>query len=169
MFTPGSYLKSCVEANPKNIREVIGALGGYINLDPYFNTNEFDEAVKYVLNNGISEAELYSAFDPEWKFEEDPSKWDDEYYGLARVYLSRNFCEKRIKHVKAVAEKLKQAKSQSQQNPPKKEGYKVEKESEIKKQYQRRKEEPKNNILPLLTIAAIIIVIVALIVILLKD
>lgn len=106
MFTPSIMLQKYLNSRPRNIYDITGALMGYINADPEFITNSFDDAIKYVLNNGISEKELYKEFDPDYSLEEDESKWDDAYYSYARVYLKDNFCRKRIEHVKKVARKL---------------------------------------------------------------
>lgn len=106
MFTPSNMLESYLSAQPRDIFDIVGALMGYINADPAFKSNDFDKAVQYVLDHGVSGQELFAAFDPDVEFDEDPSKWNEEYYSYARVYLKDNFCEKRIAHVKAVARKL---------------------------------------------------------------
>jgi hypothetical protein len=106
MFTPSNMLKNYLFAQPREIYDIVGALMGYINADPYFKTNEFEEAIKYVLNNGVSEDELFQPFDEQIDFETDSSKWDEDYYFYARVYLKDNFCRKRINHIKTVAHKL---------------------------------------------------------------
>ena len=106
MFTPSNMLQKYLSAQPRDIYDIVGALMGYINADPYFKTNEFDEALKYVLSNGVSENELFQSFDSEIDFQIDEGKWDEDYYAYSRVYLKDNFCRKRIEHVKAVAHKL---------------------------------------------------------------
>ena len=106
MFEPSNILQKYINARPRDMYDVTGALMGYINADPAFGTNDFEEAIKYVLGHGISETELYKDFDSNYDFEEDESKWDNEYYSYARVYLKDNFCRKRIEHVKKVAGKL---------------------------------------------------------------
>lgn len=106
MFTPSNMLQNYLNAAPRDMYDIIGALMGYINADPAFKTDDFDQAVQYVLNHGISKDELFADFDPELDFEEDSTKWNEEYYSFARVYLKDNFSKKRIKHVKDVARKL---------------------------------------------------------------
>ena len=106
MFTPSNMLKNYLDATPRDMYDIIGALMGYINADPAFKTNDFDDAVDYVLKYGISKEDLFSEFDPELDFEEDSAKWNEEYYSYARVCLKDNFSEKRIKHVKDIARKL---------------------------------------------------------------
>jgi hypothetical protein len=106
MFTPSKMLQKYMSVQPRDMFGVVGALIGYINADPQFKTNEFEQAIQYVLNNGFNESELFAEFDESLLFETDPSKWDEEYYSFARVYLKDNFCRKRIDHVKAVAKKL---------------------------------------------------------------
>lgn len=106
MFTPSKMLQKYMSAQPRDMFDIVGALMGYINADPQFKTNEFEQAIQYVLNNGVSESELFTTFDESVDFETDSTKWNQEYYSLARVYLKDNFCKKRIAHVKAVAKKL---------------------------------------------------------------
>lgn len=106
MFTPSNMLQKYLAAQPRDMYDIVGALMGYINADPYFKTNEFDEALKYILRNGVSENELFQSFNSEIDFQTDESKWDEDYYAYSRVYLKDNFCRKRIEHVKAVAHKL---------------------------------------------------------------
>ncbi len=106
MFTPGKMLQNHINAQPRDMFDIIGALMGYINADPQFKTSEFDQAVQYVLAHGVTEKELFAEFDDNIELEEDAAKWDEEYYSFARVYLKDNFCKKRIEHVKAVAGKL---------------------------------------------------------------
>ncbi len=106
MFTPSNMLLKYLNAEPKDMYDIVGALMGYINADPTFKTNDFKAAVDYVLNHGVTREQLFAAFDSELDFEEDSSKWNEEYYSYARVYLKENFCIKRINHVEAVARKL---------------------------------------------------------------
>ena len=106
MFTPSKMLQKYLSAQPRDMYDIVGALMGYINADPYFKTNEFEDAIKYVLQNGVSEKELFQNFNLEYEFEKDEANWDDDYYAFSRVYLKDNFCKERIEHVKAVAHKL---------------------------------------------------------------
>lgn len=106
MFTPSKMLQNYLNAQPRDMFDIIGALMGYINADPQFKTNDFEQAIQYVLSNGVKESELFATFDDNVDFEVNPSKWDEEYYSFARVYLKDNFCKRRIEHVKAVAMKL---------------------------------------------------------------
>lgn len=106
MFKPSKLLLKYMSEEPHDTYDIIGALIGYINADPEFKTHDFDDAIQFVLNNGVSSNELFSEFDPNVEFEQDSSKWDEDYYSIARVYLKDNFSEKRINHVKAIAHKL---------------------------------------------------------------
>lgn len=103
MFTPSNMLLNYLNAQPRDMFDIVGALMGYINADPMFKTNDFEQAIQYVLNHGVSKEELFAQFDSNIEFEENTSKWNEEYYSYARVYLKDNFCEKRIAHVKAIA------------------------------------------------------------------
>ena len=106
MFSPSDMLLKYLNAEPRDIYDILGALEGYLNADPKFYTNDFRDAVQYVLSHGVSRSELFQEFDPGMELEEDENRWDYDYYSLARVYLKDNFCEKRIHHVRAVAKKL---------------------------------------------------------------
>ena len=106
MFTPSNMLRNSLNAQPRDVFDIVGALMGYINADPKFKTKDFEQAIQYVFEHGVTKQELFSDFDASIDFEEDQSKWNEEYYSYARVYLKDNFCEKRIAHVKAVARKL---------------------------------------------------------------
>lgn len=106
MFSPSNMLLKYLNAKPREIYDIVGALEGYLNADPKFQTNDFMDAVQYVLSHGVSRSELFREFDPGMELEEDEDQWDYNYYALARVYLKDNFCEKRIRHVQAVAKKL---------------------------------------------------------------
>ena len=106
MFSPSNMLIKYLNTQPRDMYDIVGALEGYINADPKFQTNDFMDAINYVLTNGVSRNELFQDFDNSIEFEEDESKWNYDYYSLARVYLKDNFCEKRIDHVIAVARKL---------------------------------------------------------------
>ena len=106
MFEPSIFLKKTIDAQPHDMYDIRAALIGYINADPKFKTNEFDKAVDYVLKHGVNSSELFQTFNFEYGFIEDQSKWDPDYYALATVYLQKNFCKKRIDHIKAIAKKL---------------------------------------------------------------
>ena len=106
MFKPSNMLLNYLNAQPRDMFDIVGALMGYINADPMFKTNDFEQAVQYVLSHGVSKEELFAQFNNNIEFEENELKWNEEYYSYARVYLKDNFCEKRIAHVKAIAKKL---------------------------------------------------------------
>lgn len=106
-FIPSELLRRRLDEQPRNMRRIVGAIIGFINADPRFNTNRFDEGVKYVLRQGISESELFSVYQPmEGDLFREPEKWDEQYYSLSLVRLKDNFCKERIEHVKAIARKL---------------------------------------------------------------
>ena len=85
MFTPSNMLLNYLNAQPRDMFDIVGALMGYINADPMFKTNEFEQAVQYVLSHGVTKEELFERFDSEIDFEENSSKWNEEYYSYARV------------------------------------------------------------------------------------
>jgi hypothetical protein len=176
MFTPSNMLKSCLNARPRDMYDIVGALMGYVNADPAFATDDFEQAVKYVLSQGVSEQELFAAFDEEIDYEVDSSKWDERYYSYARVYLKDNFCKKRIAHVKAVARKLYPMTTRVQ---PTAAGSGAPKDAEskgvdssLKKSRSRQNQTKKKNVLPMavkLLIAVVIIVLLALTISLIRN
>lgn len=100
-----AMLQANLQARDKD--GIIAALMGYVNSDPKFETNDFKEAVRYTCQQGgFSEDQLFSPFNPELEYRENPATWDKDYYSYARVYLKENFCKKRINHVEQVARKL---------------------------------------------------------------
>ena len=106
MFEPSNLLLEYLNAQPRDMFDVVGALIGYINADPHFETEDFVKAINYVLKNGVTESELFAPFDDKLEVKEDPATWDEDYYSYAIVRLKKNFCKKRIAHVKAIADKL---------------------------------------------------------------
>jgi hypothetical protein len=106
MFTPSNMLLKYLNKQPRNTEDVVSALIGYLDTDPNFETDNFDRAVDYVLNHGMTESELFSDFDSSLEFEEDELKWTKDYYSYARIYLKDNFCRKRIEHLKTISHKI---------------------------------------------------------------
>ena len=103
-----NFLKKSINAyndnkNNDTLDALRGALIGYINGDPEFKTNGFDEAIKYTISQGIKESELFEDFDSSKEIENDKSKWTKKYFIQQIVYLEDNFCRKRINHIKEVA------------------------------------------------------------------
>lgn len=106
-FKPGKLLERTLKDSNRNRKAVIGALLGYINADPYFKTNDFEDALDYVLSHGYTKNELFESFNnKDYPIIADQTKWDKEYYALAMVDLKDNFSIKRIEHVKEVGEFL---------------------------------------------------------------
>lgn len=63
MFTPSKMLQNYLSAQPRDMFDIVGALMGYINADPQFKSNDFEQAIQYVLTHGVSEEELFATFD----------------------------------------------------------------------------------------------------------
>lgn len=102
-FKPGKLLERTLKESNRNRKTVIGALLGYINADPYFKSNDFKDALDYVLSHGYTKNELFESFNnKEYPIIKDKMKWDKEYYALAMVDLKDNFSIERIEHVKEV-------------------------------------------------------------------
>lgn len=162
-FTPSTMLKRYLEADKRDMYDIVGALMGYINADPTFKTTDFDQAVQYVLNHGVEEKELFAPFDEKLKYEQDPSKWDEEYYAYARVYLKENFCKKRIEHVKAVAQKLYLSNRAKGSTTPVK--TKEEENSNKGKKFKSQQREVKQGgVVTLIVIVAVVVILLAVIV-----
>lgn len=106
-FKPGKLLERTLKESNRNRKAVIGALLGYINADPYFKTNDFEDALDYVLSHGYTKNELFESFNNnDYPIIKNQTKWDKEYYALAMVDLKDNFSVERIEHVKKVGKFL---------------------------------------------------------------
>ena len=92
-------LKQDVEE--KNIRHIINDLIMIIHNDRGLYTNEFEDALVYVRQAGITVEEPFDG-----KEFADESQWNDEYWARQMAELRFNFCRERIDHVKAVGRKL---------------------------------------------------------------
>ena len=107
MFKPSNYLQESLNEHPQVRRNIIGALIGYINADQAFETNDFDNAIQYALQHGISRNDLFQPYDTSKnKIDNNRSNWDESYYALTKVRLKANFCQERIDHCKEVAHYL---------------------------------------------------------------
>ena len=92
----------------KNLSHIKSALTSINLKDPNFSTGEFDEALRYVSQQGIN---LYEPFDGEnFKHEND---WDKNYWLYINASLEDNFCQERITELKKVGRKLYPAQTQS--------------------------------------------------------
>lgn len=109
MFIPSNYLEKSLENYRKNKnyetrRAVVASLIGYINADQAFETDDFDSAIQYALQHGISRNDLFQPYDTSKnKIDNNRSNWDESYYALTKVRLKANFCQERIDHCKEVA------------------------------------------------------------------
>ncbi len=96
----------------KDRRRIIGALMGYLNVDLYFKTGNFINAINYTKSKGITEDFLFEKLKDEGNIK-GKSEWDEKYYITARNALEANFCIKRIIHVIEVGKHLGSKKSTS--------------------------------------------------------
>lgn len=103
-FKPSRMLEEAI--NNKDHYDVVAALVAYISVDRFFESTDFEDALKYVLDSGITEEWLFEPFNDELHFEEDADKWDEDYYDEARVNLRDNFSKQRLAHVKSIGKKL---------------------------------------------------------------
>lgn len=103
-FKPSRMLEEAV--NNKDHYDIVAALVSYIIKDRFFESTDFEDALEYVLESGISEEWLFEPFNDDLHFEEDADKWDEEYYDEARMHLRDNFSKQRLAHVKSIGKKL---------------------------------------------------------------
>ena len=47
MFTPSKMLQNYLSAQPRDMFDIVGALMGYINADPQFKSNDFEQYSMY--------------------------------------------------------------------------------------------------------------------------
>lgn len=88
----------------RNITNIRSALKGCMNQDVNFSKGIYEEALDYVLNNGISKQELFQVHDEEpFKSQE---AWDKDYLDEVMADLLFNFSEERIAHTKEVGRVL---------------------------------------------------------------
>ena len=93
------YLEASI--SNRDIKGIRGALKGIIDGDPAFKTGRYDSAVQYIIENGISESEIYEPNDTKYA-QLPPSEWSKDYYYKVLTYLSYNFSRARIEHLRAV-------------------------------------------------------------------
>ena len=72
--------------------------------DPTFKTSEYEEAEKYLLDNGIRD--IYQSYEkvPGEPGNKDKSQWDEKYFLDRTFALKENFSRERLAHVKEVGE-----------------------------------------------------------------
>jgi hypothetical protein len=109
----------------QDILGIRNVLATFITQDQGFSTGIFDEKVKYCLNQGIREDELFEKFNEE-QFEGASEKWTNEYYALQRTRFRANFSRERLAHLKKVGRKLFPSASASPGSSP---------SEEVKKKY----------------------------------
>lgn len=98
------YLRESLQRG--DIKEIRGALLGYIDMDPAFKTSKFKEAVDYVTERGY---QVFEENDPEI-FDDENQSDEDRFYQIKNG-LSYNFSEERV-------QKLMNVGSRCMQNAP---------------------------------------------------
>lgn len=99
-FKPDDILQDAILK--RNISAIKTCLINFIKFDPIFESNTFEEALKYVNDKNININVSYNKQSDEYK-REDRSKWDREYFYLLTEWFRRNFAVKeRLPHIKEV-------------------------------------------------------------------
>lgn len=91
----GEYLEQAIVQ--RNLDDLRGALKGIIENDPGFQTGRYDAAVRYAQSKGMT---VYETHDPQYTMRQD--NWDEAYFYLVLTYLTYNFSQQRIDHLKEV-------------------------------------------------------------------
>ena len=86
-----------------NLREIRGALLGYVEMDPAFKTSMFLDAVKYAEEQGFS---VYAKHDPSITVESGLSD-KDRFYQI-QTGLYHNFSQERVRELMQVGKKCMQ-------------------------------------------------------------
>lgn len=89
------YLRESIAS--RNIRDIRGALLGYVEMDPAFKTNMFLDAVNYVVQLGIP---VYADHDP--SIFADPSCPDKDRFYQIQTNLHYNFSKERVQELISV-------------------------------------------------------------------
>ena len=91
----GEYLEQAIaRKNPEDLR---GALKGIIEHDPAFQTGRYEAAVRYAQSKGMTVYEPHSS-----QYAMRQNDWDEAYFYLVLTYLTYNFSQQRIAHLKEV-------------------------------------------------------------------
>lgn len=99
-FTPNSQLREAV--NEKSKTKAREALQGYILSDVNYTSHELDNAVDYLLQNGLDPFEPYSE-EETGSLDGEKTHWNKNYQGRVQLDLRDNFSKERLEHWKKVA------------------------------------------------------------------
>jgi hypothetical protein len=89
----------------KDTQGVRDTLITFIMQDEGFSKGIFDEKVAYCLHHGISEAELFTAYDGA-VLNTNAGEWTEAYYSSLKTKLRANFSRERLEHLRKVGKKL---------------------------------------------------------------
>lgn len=118
-FTPSSQLREAVSEKSKSKAQ--DALQAYLLSDVNYTSHELDNAVDYLLQNGLNPFDSYSVkgTDP---LDDDQTHWNKNYQGRVQLDLRDNFSKERLEHWKKVARvvgnQYHEAAQDNEANPP---------------------------------------------------
>lgn len=118
-FTPSNQLREAV--NEKNKSKAQDALQAYLLSDVNYTSKEIDNAVDYLIQNGLNPFEPNSA-EETGPLDDDQTHWNKNYQGRVQLDLRDNFSEERLDHWKKVARvvgnQYHEAARDNEANPP---------------------------------------------------
>ena len=88
------YLRESIASG--NIKEIRGALLGYVDADPAFKSQAFEDAVNYVSSKKIN---VFEEHDP--RYQADAESNQERYYQI-KMNLRCNFSQERVQELKEV-------------------------------------------------------------------
>ena len=88
------YLRESIASG--NIKEIRGALLGYVDADPAFKSQAFVDAVNYVIGQGFN---VFEEHDP--RYQADAESNQERYYQI-KTNLRYNFSKERLQELMAV-------------------------------------------------------------------
>lgn len=100
-FTPSNQLREAVSEKSKSKAQ--DALQAYLLSDVNYTSHELDNAVDYLLQNGLDPFDSYSVEETD-PLDKDQTHWNKNYQGRVQLDLRDNFSKERLEHWKKVAE-----------------------------------------------------------------
>lgn len=119
-FTPSNQLREAVSEKSKSKAQ--DALQAYLLSDVNYTSHELDNAVDYLLQNGLDPFDSYSVEETD-PLDDNQTHWNKNYQGRVQLDLRDNFSKERLEHWEKVAEFVgnqyhKAAQDDDKLNPP---------------------------------------------------
>ena len=118
-FTPSNQLREAVSEKSKSKAQ--DALQAYLLSDVNYTSHELDNAVDYLLQNGLNPFDSYSVKETD-PLDDDQTHWNKNYQGRVQLDLRDNFSKERLEHWKKVARvvgnQYHEATQDNEANPP---------------------------------------------------